>query len=130
MLALELIHLGTDRSKNGLGALKLGKNAAVKSGRNRTIDLRCRSSGNLGAINNDGSRGGGDRSRLGGGGGGGLGSLGGSRCLDSLDCGRSSSSRCGDGRRCDRGSGSGRRRSRLDHVVGYTLMSKVFLSCF
>jgi hypothetical protein len=120
MLALELIHLGTDRSKNGLSALKLGKNAGVKGGANRAIDLS-NGSRNLSTLD-DGSRSG-HRSRLGGSG---LRSLGSSRGLGGLS--RSGGNGCGSGRRCDRS--SGRRRSRLDHVVGYTLMSKVFLSCF
>ena len=104
VLALKLVDLRADRSKKGLSALKLGKDAAVKSSGNRAVDLGNRGGG-IGALN------GGGRSRNRGG----LGSLG-SGSLGSSRLGRlgggSSNGGCGGGRSGNRG---GRRRSRLNH---------------
>jgi hypothetical protein len=119
VLTLELVDLGTNGGDKGLGALKLGKNTAVESSGNSAINLGDRSS-HLGAIDDDsgGSRSGGGGSSLGDSLGG-LGNLGG---LGSRSSGGSSS-----GSRSSNRNGG---RSRLDHVICYTLMSKVFLSCF
>jgi hypothetical protein len=105
MLTLQLINLSADGGKNGLGALKLGKNASVKGGANSAINLGD-GGRSLSAIN-DGSR-----SGNGNGCGCGLGSLGRSRSLGGLSrsCGGSRSSSGGSS-----GSDS-RRRRRLDHV--------------
>jgi hypothetical protein len=122
MLTLKLIDLRADGSKNCLSTLKLSKNTGVKSSANRAIELSNRSR-SLSTINGGGGGGGGHTH---GSGVGGLGGLGSSRSLGRLGCGRSS----GRGGRSSRARNSSRRRSRLDHVIGYTHMSKVFLSCF
>ena len=125
VLALELVHLGTNRSNKRLSALKLAQHADVESRRDRTLDLGDGSGGltlnNRSSGNNGHSSGGGLR-----------GSLGSSLGLGDLGCGSGRSSRSRSDGSSDRRSSSGRRRrrrrSRLDHVIGYTLMSKVFLS--
>jgi hypothetical protein len=117
MLALQLVDLRANRGENSLSTLELGKNAAVESGANGAVELS-NGSRSLDTVNSGCGSGGSDR--------GGLRSLRSSRGLGSLSrssCGGSSS----NGSSRARSSG---RRSRLDHVIGYTHMSKVFLSCF
>jgi hypothetical protein len=104
VLALQLVNLRADRSQKSLGALKLGKNTAVKSGGNRAVDLG-NGGGDLGALNS-GSGSCNRGSRL--------------RCLGSRSLGSSRLSRLGRGgssRGCGRSGNRGgrRRRSRLNH---------------
>jgi hypothetical protein len=115
MLALQLVDLRANGGKNSLSTLKLGKNAAVESGTNRAVELSD-GSRSLDTVNSRSGSGSGNR-------GGGGGTLGSSGCLSCLGRGRGSSGSSG-------ARNSGRRRSRLDHVIGYTHMNKVFLSCF
>jgi hypothetical protein len=113
VLALQLVDLGANGGKNGLSTLKLGKNTAVESGANGAIELGDRSR-SLDTVNSGcgSSDRGGDR-----------GSLGSSGCLRHLGSGSGSG-------RSSRARNSRGRRNRLDHVIGYTHMNKVFLSCF